>query len=58
MLSKKGKYAIKALLAPLASENREGPMRIADLAPAEQIPPKFLELRDTEQGAAVVRLTH
>jgi Rrf2 family protein len=43
MLSKKAKYAIKALLA-LASQNREEPMRIADLARAEQIPPKFLEL--------------
>src|SRR5215218_2045239 len=43
MLSKKAKYAIKALLA-LANCDREAPMRIADLARAEQIPPKFLEL--------------
>ncbi len=43
MLSKKAKYAIKALLA-LAECDRDQPMRIADLARAEQIPPKFLEL--------------
>src|SRR6185312_15175093 len=43
MLSKKAKYAIKALLA-LADSEPEEPMRIADLARAEQIPPKFLEL--------------
>lgn len=43
MLSKKAKYAIKALLA-LADHNRDEPMRIADLAREEQIPPKFLEL--------------
>ncbi len=43
MLSKKAKYAIKALLA-LADHDREEPMRISDLARAEQIPPKFLEL--------------
>jgi Rrf2 family protein len=43
MLSKKAKYAIKALLA-LAEGDRDEPMRIADLARAEQIPPKFLEL--------------
>jgi Rrf2 family protein len=43
MLSKKAKYAIKALLA-LADQHRDEPMRIADLARAEQIPPKFLEL--------------
>jgi Rrf2 family protein len=43
MLSKKAKYAIKALLA-LADSDREEPIRIADLARAEQIPPKFLEL--------------
>ena len=42
MLSKKAKYAIKALLA-LADNEREEPMRIADLAQAEQIPAKFLE---------------
>lgn len=43
MLSKKAKYAIKALLA-LADHQRDEPMRISDLARAEQIPPKFLEL--------------
>ena len=42
MLSKKAKYAIKALLA-LADHQRGDPVRIADLARAEQIPPKFLE---------------
>jgi Rrf2 family protein len=43
MLSKKAKYAIKALLA-LAERDQQEPMRIADLAREEQIPPKFLEL--------------
>jgi Rrf2 family protein len=43
MLSKKAKYAIKALLA-LADRRREEPVRIVDLAREEQIPPKFLEL--------------
>jgi Rrf2 family protein len=43
MLSKKAKYAIKALIA-LAERENEEPMRIVDLAIAEQIPPKFLEL--------------
>ncbi|HYQ83603.1 MAG TPA: Rrf2 family transcriptional regulator, partial [Rubrobacter sp.] len=43
MLSKKAKYAIKALLR-LAEHEQGEPMRIADLASAEQIPPKFLEL--------------
>jgi Rrf2 family protein len=43
MLSKKAKYAIKALLA-LADRDPDEPMRIADLARREQIPPKFLEL--------------
>jgi Rrf2 family protein len=43
MLSKRAKYAIKALLA-LADHDRDEPMRIADLAREEQIPPKFLEL--------------
>jgi Rrf2 family protein len=42
MLSKKAKYAIKALLA-LADQEGDEPTRIADLAKAEQIPPKFLE---------------
>jgi Rrf2 family protein len=43
MLSKKSKYAIKALLALAEREGAE-PKRIADLAREEQIPPKFLEL--------------
>jgi Rrf2 family protein len=43
MLSKKSKYAIKALIA-LAEHGREEPVRIADLARQQQIPPKFLEL--------------
>ena len=43
MLSKRAKYAIKALLA-LAKHGREEPMRIADLAREEHIPAKFLEL--------------
>ena len=43
MLSKKAKYAIKALLR-LAGQPPHEPMRIADLARAERIPPKFLEL--------------
>jgi Rrf2 family protein len=43
MLSKRSKYAIKALLA-LADHRRGEPVRIADLAHEEQIPPKFLEL--------------
>jgi Rrf2 family protein len=43
MLSKRSKYAIKALLA-LADHRRGEPIRIADLAREEQIPPKFLEL--------------
>jgi len=43
MLSKKAKYALKAVLA-LADHRRDEPMRISDLARAEQIPPKFLEL--------------
>ena len=43
MLSKKSKYAIKALIA-LAEHGREEPVRIADLAREQQIPAKFLEL--------------
>jgi Rrf2 family protein len=42
MLSKKAKYAIKALLA-LADGRRDEPVRIADLALREHIPAKFLE---------------
>jgi Rrf2 family protein len=43
MLSKKAKYAIKALLA-LAEHEGDEPVRISDLARAEQIPAKFLEV--------------
>jgi Rrf2 family protein len=43
VLSKKSKYAIKALIA-LAEHGREEPVRIADLAREQQIPAKFLEL--------------
>jgi Rrf2 family protein len=43
MLSRKAKYAIKALLA-LADRQDGEPVRISDLARSEQIPPKFLEL--------------
>ena len=43
MLSKRAKYAIKALLA-LAEHGGQEPMRIADLAREEHIPAKFLEL--------------
>ena len=43
MLSKKAKYAIKALLA-LADQDSREPMRIEDLAEREQIPRKFLEV--------------
>jgi Rrf2 family protein len=43
MLSKKAKYALKALLA-LADNPEDEPIRISDLAREERIPPKFLEL--------------
>ena len=42
MLSKRSKYAIKAVLA-LARPRKTEAVRIADLARAEQIPKKFLE---------------
>ncbi|MCO4291421.1 Rrf2 family transcriptional regulator [Solitalea sp. MAHUQ-68] len=42
MLSKKTKYAIKALVA-LAKNNSNQPMLIADIAKNEQLPKKFLE---------------
>lgn len=55
MLSKKAKYAIKALLA-LAEHGAEEPMRIADLARQESLPQKFLELILLElRNAGVVR---
>lgn len=43
MISKKAKYAMKALLY-LARHYGEGPILIADLAQKERIPRKFLEL--------------
>ena len=43
MLSKRAKYALKALIA-LASEPPGEPVRIADLAQRERIPQKFLEM--------------
>src|SRR6266851_2898903 len=43
MLSKKSKYALKALLV-LAKEYGQGPVLIADIAQRETIPRKFLEL--------------
>lgn len=43
MLSKKAKYALRALLA-LAKEYGQGPVLIAELAERERIPKKFLEL--------------
>src|SRR4051794_9852291 len=43
MLSKRAKYAIKALLA-LADQDPDEPMRIEDVARREQIPRKFLEV--------------
>lgn len=43
MLSRKTKYALKALIA-LARSEGTGPVRIQDLAAAESIPRKFLEL--------------
>jgi Rrf2 family protein len=42
MLSKKAKYALKALLV-LAEEYGQGPILISDLAQRERIPKKFLE---------------
>jgi len=42
MLSKKAKYALKALMV-LAEEYNQGPVLISDLAEREDIPKKFLE---------------
>ena len=42
MLSKKSKYALKALLV-LAQEAGRGPVLVADLASREALPKKFLE---------------
>src|SRR5258708_19912446 len=43
MLSKKSKYALKAMLV-LAKEYGQGPVLISDIAQREGIPRKFLEL--------------
>jgi Rrf2 family protein len=43
MLSKKTKYALKALMV-LAKEYGQGPVLISDIAQREEIPRKFLEL--------------
>jgi Rrf2 family protein len=43
MLTKKSKYAIKALVALARHYNTEGPLRIAEIAESEKIPGKFLE---------------
>lgn len=42
MLSKKSKYAVKALIA-LAKEYQKGPVLISEIAEGEHIPKKFLE---------------
>ena len=43
MLSKKSKYALKAMMV-LAKEYGQGPVLISDMAQREGIPRKFLEL--------------
>src|ERR1700726_4989559 len=43
MLSKKSKYALKAMLV-LAKEYGQGPVLISDMAQREGVPRKFLEL--------------
>ncbi len=43
MLTKKSKYAIKALVALARHYETEGPLRIAEIAEKENIPAKFLE---------------
>jgi Rrf2 family protein len=42
MLTRKGKYGLKAMIA-LAKEHGDGPVLIGDLAEQEAIPKKFLE---------------
>jgi Rrf2 family protein len=42
MLTRKGKYGLKAMIA-LAKANGDGPVLIGDLAEQEAIPKKFLE---------------
>jgi Rrf2 family protein len=54
MISQKAKYALRALLA-LARSDRQQPLPIADIAKAQAIPKKFLELILLElKGAALV----
>ncbi len=43
MLSKKSKYAIKALVGLAKNHGNEVPLRIAQIAEQERIPKKFLE---------------
>ncbi len=43
MLTKKSKYAIKALVALARHYETEGPLRISEIADKEKIPGKFLE---------------
>ena len=43
MLTKKSKYAIKALTALARHFDATGPLRIAEIAESEKIPMKFLE---------------
>jgi Rrf2 family protein len=43
MLSKKSKYAIKALVGLAKNHENEAPLRIAQIAEQENIPKKFLE---------------
>ncbi|HET6225280.1 MAG TPA: Rrf2 family transcriptional regulator [Bacteroidia bacterium] len=43
MLSKKSKYAIKALVALARNAKNNTPMRIAEISERENIPKKFLE---------------
>ena len=55
MLSKKAKYALKAL--EFLAENREqGPMRIAEIADSQGFPQKFLEAILLELRKDVIRL--
>jgi Rrf2 family protein len=54
MISQKAKYALRALLA-LARSDRQQPLPIADIAKAQAIPKKFLELILLElKGAELV----
>ncbi len=44
MISKKTKYALKALMALARNYSSQQPTQIADLAASERLPKKFLEL--------------